>query len=85
MNDEPKRRSRAWIGWGLPALVAMYPVSAGPAARLCDEINPNPCALPAHRFYTVYHRLFEVAEVTGTGEALRRYVEWFRDPRRRPY
>jgi hypothetical protein len=85
MSDEPKSRARSWIGGGLFALLVLYPLSAGPAARLCDEINPNPCALPAHRFYTVYGHLFEIAEATGTREALWQYVEWFRDPRRRLY
>jgi hypothetical protein len=28
MSDEPKKRSRGWIGWTLVALFVGYPVSA---------------------------------------------------------
>jgi hypothetical protein len=31
MSDEPKKRSRAWIGWTLIAAFALYPLSIGPA------------------------------------------------------
>jgi hypothetical protein len=83
MSDEPKKRSWGWIGWALVAPLVLYPLSAGPAARLCDEINPNPCAVPYHRWRNVYDPLWRIAEKTGTTDTLRRYVDWFRDPRRR--
>lgn len=78
MSDEPKRRSRGGIFWGMCGItivVAGYVLSAGPAARLCDEINPNPCALPACRYRTVYGQLFDLAERTGTRNALVAYIE----------
>jgi hypothetical protein len=28
MSDEPKKRSRAWIGWALVPVLVGYPVSA---------------------------------------------------------
>ncbi len=35
MSDEPKRRSRAWIGWAFVLLlVVVYPLSEGPAIWL---------------------------------------------------
>ncbi len=34
MSDEPKKPSRAGIGWALIAVLALYPLSFGPAAEL---------------------------------------------------
>jgi len=34
MSDEPKRRSRTWIGWVLAAAFVLYPLSLGPACGL---------------------------------------------------
>jgi hypothetical protein len=31
MSDEPKKRSRVWIGWVLLAVFVLYPLSIGPA------------------------------------------------------
>jgi hypothetical protein len=33
MSDEPKKRSRPWIGLALFALLVLYPLSIGPAYR----------------------------------------------------
>jgi hypothetical protein len=30
MSDEPKNRSRAWIGWAALALLVLYPISSFP-------------------------------------------------------
>jgi hypothetical protein len=35
MSDEPKKRSRRWLGWALVVVFVLYPLSVGPAARLC--------------------------------------------------
>jgi hypothetical protein len=32
MSDEPKKRSRAWIGWTLVVVFVLYPLSIGPAS-----------------------------------------------------
>jgi hypothetical protein len=34
MSDEPKKRSRKWIGWAFVLLVVVYPLSEGPAIWL---------------------------------------------------
>jgi len=31
MSDEPKKRSRKWIGWTLFTVFVLYPLSSGPA------------------------------------------------------
>jgi hypothetical protein len=83
MGDESKkRRPWAWIGVALFALLVAYPLSAGPAIRLCDEINSNPCALPAQKYSIIYGPLWDIAERTGTTDTLVRSRDWFRDPRR---
>jgi hypothetical protein len=39
MSDEPKKRSRAWIGW---ALVVLYPLSIGPADCIVGRCSGHP-------------------------------------------
>jgi hypothetical protein len=39
MSDEPKKRSRAWIGWALFTLLVLYPLSAGPAWWIADHFE----------------------------------------------
>jgi hypothetical protein len=34
MSDEPKKRSRAWIGWTLIVVLVLYPLSVGPVKAL---------------------------------------------------
>ena len=69
MSDEPKRRSRAWIGWALIAAILLYPLSMGPAFRWASG---DPIADPmAH---------FERVERLGTAYApivwLNQHFEW---------
>jgi hypothetical protein len=50
MSDEPKKRSRAWIGWALLAVLVVYPLSAGPVtlslyrAKIDDRVLGTPYA-----------------------------------------
>jgi hypothetical protein len=37
MSNEPKKRSRAWIGWTALALFVLYVVSSGPAFCLLQD------------------------------------------------
>jgi|HubBroStandDraft_6_1064221.scaffolds.fasta_scaffold1053099_1 hypothetical protein len=37
MSDAPKKRLRAWIGWALVSILALYFLSAGPAFRLWSD------------------------------------------------
>jgi hypothetical protein len=38
MSVEPKKRSRAWIGWAVAALLLLaYAISIGPACRWADK------------------------------------------------
>ena len=39
MSDEPKKRSRAWIGWALIALLVLYILAAGPGLWVCDRLQ----------------------------------------------
>ncbi|HEV3301894.1 MAG TPA: hypothetical protein VG055_19725 [Planctomycetaceae bacterium] len=39
MGDEPRKRSRAWIGWILLAVFVVYPLSAGPALWIADRFE----------------------------------------------
>jgi hypothetical protein len=38
MSDEPRKGSRAWIGWVLIAALVLYPLSMGPAWRAAPAI-----------------------------------------------
>jgi hypothetical protein len=38
MSDEPRRGSRAWIGWALLVLIVLYPLSMGPARRFTPTV-----------------------------------------------
>jgi len=42
MSDEPKKRSRAWIGWALLAALVLYPLLEGPALLLCLYVGTGP-------------------------------------------
>jgi hypothetical protein len=39
MSDEPKKRSWAWIGWGLIVVLVLYSLSIGPAAWLSTHAH----------------------------------------------
>jgi hypothetical protein len=64
MSDEPKKRSRAGIGWALVAIFVLYPLSMGPVLDFAGPIPGNrrmrvqalysPIFYFAHRNYTVY-------------------------------
>ena len=82
MSEEAKGNRLAWASLAVPAVTAAYALSAGPALRLCDSINPNPCASPAYVYRAVYEPLFEVAQTMGLDDALRDYVGSFRNPNR---
>jgi hypothetical protein len=46
MSDEPKKRSRAWIGWTLIAGLVLYPLSIGPVLFICGFFSlDEPTAL----------------------------------------
>jgi hypothetical protein len=60
MSDEPKKRSRRWIGWTVLALLVLYPLSMGPADALCGWILEDLRPLDP-----VYHPLFLIADACG--------------------
>ena len=41
MSDEPKKRSRAWIGWALLAVFVLYPLSVGPVNWLYQHSDKD--------------------------------------------
>jgi hypothetical protein len=55
MSDEPKKRSRAWIGWVLVAVFGMYPLSVGPVWWASDHFHlwlfDGVHESPQHTFY----------------------------------
>jgi hypothetical protein len=42
MSDEPKKRSRAWIGWAPLAAFVLYPLSIGPADCVLGRCSGHP-------------------------------------------
>jgi hypothetical protein len=80
MSDEPKKRSRAWIGWALVVALVLYPLSMGPAlwvaTKIAEERDDHQIVSSVFRFY---EPLLEAARATGAIPLLNRYVQWFAD------
>jgi hypothetical protein len=51
MIDEPKQRSRAWIGWALLAALVLYPLSIGPAVWIVDSLGIRALTRSYRAFY----------------------------------
>jgi len=77
MSDEPKKRSRAWIGWALLTLFSAYPLSFGPAFRLCTKSDSDWVRIP---FGVAYTPLIWVCEQNpALKSAMRSYLDvWLR-------
>jgi hypothetical protein len=79
MSDEPKKRSRAWIGWSAGLLLfVLYPLSIGPATWLV--VNKRPQMLEA--WGTTYDPLLWVAHRSDmSSDLLNRYLGLWVDMR----
>ena len=75
MSDEPKKRSRAWI-WRTVALFSLYPLSIGPANRICVTVGGHAMEI----YGTIYGPLHSICERTPVLNAARRVhrtmVDW---------
>jgi hypothetical protein len=73
MSDEPKKRSRAWIGWAAFVLLVLYPLSVGPALKwTSDDLSTWRIIAP------VYDPLFRLGErFDCIGDALNWYLPWW--------
>jgi hypothetical protein len=73
MSDEPKKRSRGWIGWAVLAALVLYPLSMGPAWRcaLTSEDWPS----NEDRVNTAYAPICWLCErQEWAANAMRRYI-----------
>ena len=75
MSDEPKKRSRAWIGWAAFLLFVLYPLSIGPAAWFDDRIDHAEAAWTSRIFEQVYWPLCCTADAIGVHNLLARYID----------
>ncbi|HEV3301234.1 MAG TPA: hypothetical protein VG055_16405 [Planctomycetaceae bacterium] len=69
MSDEPRKRSRAWIGWTALTLFVLYPLSFGPVVRF-REYNPV-------SFETMASIYLPLELATRKCEPLRRALDWY--------
>jgi hypothetical protein len=77
MSDEPKKRSRAWIGWILLSGLILYPLSIGPASWWTQDDPSKWAALD-----TAYAPIRWLGDrVDCVGEAL----DWYHSRWVRPY
>jgi hypothetical protein len=70
MSESAKGKLRAWIGQAAVALVALYPLSIGPAAWITARLG---CSWTI--FDDVYAPLWRLCEFAHTSDALRWYME----------
>ncbi|HEV3300524.1 MAG TPA: hypothetical protein VG055_12830 [Planctomycetaceae bacterium] len=69
MNDEPKKRSRAWVWWAtLVVLLLAYPLSMPPAMNWTISHGHVGAV---YRFYS------PVLWVTGRVGVVRRFINWY--------
>jgi hypothetical protein len=77
MSHEPKKKrlwSRAWIWW-VAALLALYPLSIGPAFLLCAKTNSGAGLV---LFGVAYAPLIWVCEQSpALKSAMRSYLDWW--------
>jgi hypothetical protein len=74
MSDEPKKRSRAWIGWAAVVLFLLYPLSIGPAIWLVGEAFPE----RAQTWENVYAPIFWGCNYSDTlSDLLNSYIVWW--------
>jgi hypothetical protein len=62
MSDEPKRRSRAWIGRAMLAAFVLYPLSIGPAYRYAYGSDLEDLLSNLHRADQAYAPLEWICE-----------------------
>jgi hypothetical protein len=67
MSEEPKKRSRVWIGWTLLALVVLYPLSIGPAWYVCTRTD-------GWWVFSVYRPLFWICKDGALQSLLVKYL-----------
>jgi hypothetical protein len=66
MIDEPNKRSRAWMGWALLALLVLYPLSVGPVAFTTGIITGRrPGGLVFEVLYTPLESIAQAVPAVG--------------------
>jgi hypothetical protein len=78
MSDEPKKRSRAWIGWAALGLFVGYPLSGGPLVFM-DAAGYR----PSQAIMVLYWPLDQCAKVPVVGRLLENYTDACRQEGRR--
>jgi hypothetical protein len=63
MSDEPKNRSRAWIGWAPLVMVILYPLSIVPSAI-------------AFRWLNAYHVVADYGSARHALESFYAPIQW---------
>lgn len=81
MSGEPERitgRSTRYVVFAV-VLVALYPLSIGPAAWAVTRIDPNLDGIPSWLYFKCYKLIEFAAPQLGLQEYLRDYTQWFVD------
>jgi hypothetical protein len=71
MSDEPKKRSRAWIGWAAVALFVLYLLSWGPAALVDSRVATH----QSHRVFDTIYAPVEWARAKS--QTVDRWASWY--------
>jgi hypothetical protein len=80
MSYDPKKQSRAWIGWTLIAGLVLYPLSMGPVWWLSDHFDLWSGGFVGGPQFVAYAPLFWIGEHCATfGKALIWYVHLWAD------
>jgi hypothetical protein len=83
MSDKPDGKRRGWVrtvAWIAVSILVIYPLSIGPVAWLTDKIDSSHKGLPTVVGAIVYRPVAITARLTGTDDALWRYIAWFIGP-----
>jgi hypothetical protein len=76
MSDEPKKRSRSWVGWALLAAFVLYPLSVGPALWMVFKTDDDSAAKQIYE--AVYAPLEWASDRNDTiARMVRSYCNWW--------
>jgi hypothetical protein len=75
MSDEPKERSRTWIGWAAIALLTLYPMLLGPAMWLMYRMEDGQSKATTYR--TIRQAYTPLRWAAERSEIVRYAVRWY--------
>jgi hypothetical protein len=80
MTDKPDDKRRAWSTWILGAVLALYPLSAGPAAWFVEKTDPDYYKWPSRTANVVYGPLAVLSKRIGAEKLFTGYIFLFVGP-----